>query len=252
MDTVLPYPVSGIQYLVTQRTRFKKKTLNARRIKCLKVIIERKRAPVLRLGLLARRSHATWCSRAAVCRSGFLIRAGHDACLLVIADAFLKEIRLACETDALHEIEWILYFVVLAVAKRDEESVGYEFNVCLHQGRVHAEQAAGEGFGQELLFDGHGFGNDVLDGLSGGAVVQVREQQAGKVGVHAFVAGDELVAEGQPRHQASFLKPEDRGKGARKEDAFDGSEGYQTLGEGRALVGYPMESPIGFFADAGN
>ena len=78
------------------------------------------------------------------------------------------------------------------------------------------------------------------------------EEQAGKVGVHALVAGDELVGEGEAGHEAAFLEPEDGGEGAAEEDALDGGEGDEALGKGRVLVGDPFEGPIGLFADAGD
>jgi len=42
-----------------------------------------------------------------------------------------------------------------------------------------------------------------------------RVEQARKVAVEALVAGDELVGEGQPRHQAPLLQPEDGAEAAR-------------------------------------
>lgn len=78
------------------------------------------------------------------------------------------------------------------------------------------------------------------------------EEQAGEVGVHALVAGDELVGEGETGHEAAFLEPEDGGEGAAEEDAFDGGEGDEPLCEGGVFVGYPFEGPVGLFADAGD
>ena len=68
----------------------------------------------------------------------------------------------------------------------------------------------------------------------------MREKEAGEVGVEAFVAGDELVAEGQARHEATFLEPEYGGERAAEEDALDGRESYETLRESRGGVGYPF------------
>ena len=76
------------------------------------------------------------------------------------------------------------------------------------------------------------------------------EEQAGEIGVHAFVAGDELVGECETGHEAAFFEPEDGGEGAAEEDAFDGGEGDEALGEGGVFVGDPFEGPVGFFADA--
>lgn len=79
----------------------------------------------------------------------------------------------------------------------------------------------------------------------------MREEQAGEVGVQAFVAGDEFVGEGQAGHETAFFEPEDGGEGAGEEDAFYGGEGNEALGEGRGLVLDPFDGPVGFFADAG-
>ena len=78
------------------------------------------------------------------------------------------------------------------------------------------------------------------------------EEQAGEIGVHAFVAGDELVGEGETGHETAFFEPEDGGEGAAEEDSFDGGEGDEALGEGGVFVGDPFEGPVGFFADAGD
>ena len=78
------------------------------------------------------------------------------------------------------------------------------------------------------------------------------EEQAGEVGVHAFVAGDELVGEGESGHEAAFLEPEDGGEGAAEEDAFDRGEGDEALRKSGVLICYPFESPVGLFSDAGD
>ena len=66
------------------------------------------------------------------------------------------------------------------------------------------------------------------------------EEEAGEVGVHAFVAGNEFVGEGEAGHEAAFLEPEDGGEGAAEEDAFDGGEGDEPLCEGGVFVRYPF------------
>ena len=47
-----------------------------------------------------------------------------------------------------------------------------------------------------------------LDGLLIGRCFEVGEEEAGEVGVHAFVARDELIGKGQARHEPAFLQPE--------------------------------------------
>ena len=169
-----------------------------------------------------------------------LIRARHHAGLLVIADAFFKEVGLACEGDGLHKVERVGSFIVFLVPERKEQTIGHELNVLLHEIGIHTQQRARQGLGQELLLNGDGFGDDVLHGLLCGAVVEVGEEQAGEVGVHALVAGDEFVGKGEARHQAAFLEPEDGGEGAAEENAFDGGEGDEPLGKGGVLVRDPF------------
>ncbi len=70
--------------------------------------------------------------------------------------------------------------------------------------------------------------------------------------MQALVAGDELVGEGEAGHETAFLEPENGSEGAGEEDAFDGGEGDEALGEGGGFVLDPFDSPVGFFADAGD
>lgn len=189
---------------------------------------------------------------ALLARISSLANAGHDAGLLVIADALLEEVGLAGERDVLHKVEGVGGVVDLLVAEGEQQAVGDELDVLAHEGGVHAEQGAGEGLGQELLLDGDGLGDDGTDGLVRGARLEEREEQAGKVGVHALVARDELVGEGEAGHEAALLEPEDGGEGAGEEDALDGGEGDEAVGEGRVLVRDPAQGPVGLLADAGD
>ena len=47
------------------------------------------------------------------------------------------------------------------------------------------------------------------------------EQQASKVGMHAFIAADELIGERQAGHEAPLFEPEDGSKGPGKEDTLN-------------------------------
>ena len=110
----------------------------------------------------------------------------------------------------------------------------------------------GECISQELLFNGDGICDNLLDGVWVRAAMEVSEEQASETGVHGFVTADELVAEGQFRHETTLLDPEDRREGAGEEDAFDGGKSNETLGEGRAPVRDPSESPVSLLLDARN
>lgn len=76
------------------------------------------------------------------------------------------------------------------------------------------------------------------------------EEQAGEVGVHAFITADQLVGEGQARHESTLLQPEDGRERAREEDALNGSKGNETFSKRGLLVGDPSESPVGLLLDA--
>lgn len=123
----------------------------------------------------------------------FLLRAAHDTSLLVVTNTLLEEVGLASQGDVLHEVEGIGGVVVLLVAQCDQETVGNELDILGHELRVHTEQGDGESVCQELLLNSDGLGDDVLDHLFAGAVVQVREQQASKVSVETLVTRDQLV-----------------------------------------------------------
>ena len=95
----------------------------------------------------------------------FLIRARHHARLLVIADAFLEEIGLAGQGDGLHKVERVGHFIIFLITQREEQTIGHELNILLHEIGIHAQQRARQGLGQEFLLDGDGLGDDVLHGL---------------------------------------------------------------------------------------
>lgn len=78
------------------------------------------------------------------------------------------------------------------------------------------------------------------------------EEQASEVGVHTLITADQLVREGQTRHETTLLEPEDRGKGAGEENTLNGSEGNKTLSKSRTLVGDPSQSPVSLLLDARN
>lgn len=105
---------------------------------------------------------------------------------------------------------------------------------------------------QELLLNGDSLDDDVLDNIRVRATLQMSEEQASKVGVHALVTADELVGECKTRHQATLLHPEDGGERAREEDSLNGGECDKTLSEGRLLVRDPTEGPVSLALDARN
>jgi hypothetical protein len=81
---------------------------------------------------------------------------------------------------------------------------------------------------------------------------KVREEKAGKVGMHSFVATDELVRKGETRHETTFLEPEDGGEATREENTLNGRKGNQPLGEGGSLIRNPSQCPVGLLFNAGD
>jgi hypothetical protein len=100
------------------------------------------------------------------------------------------------------------------------------------------------------LLNGHGFGDDPLDGIGMRPLPEMTEEQAGKVGMHALVSRDELVGESETGHKAALLEPEDGSKGARKEDTLNGCECDESFTKGRTTVRDPFECPVGLALDA--
>jgi hypothetical protein len=202
----------------------------------LEVIIEGEVTTVLALGLIVLG----------------LLSAEHDTGLLVVTDTLLEEVGLATKGDILHEVEGVGRLVHLLVAKGDKKTVGDELNVLLHEVGVHAEEGARQGLSKELLLNGDGIGDDVLNDLLVGTTLEVGVEKAGEVGVKTLVTRDKLVGEGQARHETTLLQPENGGKGAAEEDALDGGKSNETLGKRRLLVRDPLKGPLSLSSNARN
>jgi hypothetical protein len=71
----------------------------------------------------------------------------------------------------------------------------------LHQLGVHAEKGDRQSISKELLLDGDSLSDDLLDESRRWLVLEMLHEQTSKVGVHTLVTGDELIREGQARHQ---------------------------------------------------
>ena len=75
--------------------------------------------------------------------------------------------------------------------------VGHEFDVLFHQIGVHANESNGKAFGDELLFDFNGIGDNFLDAFLGQFIHDVFcVQVAGELAVQTFIAANEFVAGG--------------------------------------------------------
>ena len=71
------------------------------------------------------------------------------------------------------------------------------------------------------------------------------EHEASKIGVKAFVSGNQFIRKGQAWHQASFFKPKDGCKWSRKKDALYSGEGNNSFCI-RCTIN-PIQSPCCFF-----
>ena len=181
-----------------------------------------------------------------------LLRAGHDACLLVVTDTLLEEVGLASKGDILHEVEGVGRLVVLLVSEGEQEAISNEFDILLHEVRVHAQESAGKGLGQELLLNGDRFSDHIQNGLLAWSVLQVGKEQASKVGVKTLVTRNQLVGEGEASHQSTLLQPEDGREGTTEEDTLNSGKCHKALSEGGRLVLDPLDSPVGLLLNARN
>lgn len=97
--------------------------------------------------------------------------------------ALLKEVVLALQGNALHEGERIGRRIRLGVAQLEEQTIRHEFNVLAHELRIHANELARQGLGDELLLNLHGLADNLVSLLLAQLVRQLGVQEAGKVRV---------------------------------------------------------------------
>mmetsp|Transcript_43084 Transcript_43084/g.134054 ORF Transcript_43084/g.134054 Transcript_43084/m.134054 type:complete len:545 (-) Transcript_43084:27-1661(-) len=173
---------------------------------------------------------------------------GHDPGLLVLAHALLEEVRLPLQRDELHPVEGVRRSKELGVAQRRQQAVGHELNVPRHELAVHADEVAGERLADEAALDLHGGPHDVVHHVLRELVLQHAVDHAGKLRVQALVPRDQLVGEGQARHEAALLQPVDGAEGAAEEDALHGCEGHHALGEA-VLPIHPLHCPVCLLLD---
>ncbi|KAK8449102.1 hypothetical protein SEVIR_7G161450v4 [Setaria viridis] len=186
-----------------------------------------------------------------VVRGAAAVEAGHHGRLLVLPDALLEEVGLALQRDELHPVEWVGDVVHLLVPQRHEQAVGDELDVLAHEPAVHSDERDGERVADELALDVDGVGDDLADAALVELAAEEVVEEAGEVAVEALVAGDELVGEGEARHEAALLEPEDGAEGAREEDALNAGEGDEALGEALPAVD-PAHGPVGLAAHGGD
>mmetsp|Transcript_3386 Transcript_3386/g.7953 ORF Transcript_3386/g.7953 Transcript_3386/m.7953 type:complete len:458 (-) Transcript_3386:473-1846(-) len=182
-----------------------------------------------------------------VCALGGL----HHARLLVVAHPLLEEVGLALEGNQLHPVERVLHVVDLAAAERAAEPVRAKLDVLRHQFFVHPDQVAAERVADELFLHRNGALHDVVHDFFRQLALEHPVQQAGEVRVQALVARDQLVGEGEPRHQSSLLQPVDGAERPGEQDSLHAGEGHQPHGEAE-VIRHPRRSPVGLLLDDGN
>ena len=139
------------------------------------------------------------------------------------------------------------------MAQSRQQAVRDELDVLDHLPRVHADQGARERVADELLLHLHSAADDVVNRLIRELVLHQLVDEAREVGVEALVPRDELVGEGQPRHQPTLLQPVDGAEAAAEQDALHGREAHEALVEGPLKTAFlkircnsSQETPIEF------
>mmetsp|Transcript_101880 Transcript_101880/g.265950 ORF Transcript_101880/g.265950 Transcript_101880/m.265950 type:complete len:406 (+) Transcript_101880:274-1491(+) len=175
----------------------------------------------------------------------------HDTSLLVLAHTFFEKVRLALQRDQLHPVEGIRGTKQLRVAQSRQQAIGHELDVFCHEVAVHPDEVARQRLTNELPLGLHCASDDAVHHILRQLVLQHAVEQACELAVQPLVTGDQLVGEGQARHQAALLQPIDGAERATEEDALDASEGHDALCEA-ALVVHPLDSPLCLLLDSGH
>ena len=176
---------------------------------------------------------------------GHHLQTGNEAVqvkLLVFSDALLEEVGLALQGDHLHPIEGVGRVEDLAVSQGRQQAICDELDVLGHQVLIHSDQIAGESPADELPLHLDCATDHLVNDVFWELMLQHAVEQARKVRVEALIAGDELVGEGQARHQAALLQPEEGAEAAAEEDALHSGKSHQALSEA-ALTIHPLHGP---------
>mmetsp|Transcript_5694 Transcript_5694/g.13052 ORF Transcript_5694/g.13052 Transcript_5694/m.13052 type:complete len:257 (-) Transcript_5694:29-799(-) len=88
-----------------------------------------------------------------------------------------------------------------------------------------------------------------MDHLLGELVLKLAVDEARELGVQALVARDQLVGEGEARHQAALLEPVDGAERATEQNSLHGREGDDALGEAGLLWAHPLHCPLCLLSD---
>ena len=119
-----------------------------------------------------------------------------------------KKFVIALEADHFHPFKRIANFVVLLVAKGNQELVSAELDVVTHHGRVHPNEFDGESINNKFHFDVDRAADDAGDACCRKAIDQFGVEEACKVAVESFVTADQFIAEAEARHESALFEPE--------------------------------------------
>ena len=155
-----------------------------------------------------------------------------DTSSLVIADSLLKKVGFTLQGDHIHPLEGVLNVVVLGYSELEKKSIGNEFDVLVHQSRIHTDELNWQRISDEMTFNLDSFRDNFKDSLIGQFVVEMLVQKAGEVGMHTFVSRDQFVGECETGHQSSLLDPEDCAEATREENSFNSCERNDSLSKG--------------------
>ncbi len=134
---------------------------------------------------------------------------------------------------------------MLRGSQGDQQSVGTEFNVLLHQVGVHANELDRKGVADKFLFDFDGVGDNLDNAFGRKLVDELVVEHAGKVAVESLVSADEFVGEGKTGHQTALLEPENGAERSGKEDSLHDAKGDASFGKAGLFGVAPLKSPLG-------
>mmetsp|Transcript_97967 Transcript_97967/g.261521 ORF Transcript_97967/g.261521 Transcript_97967/m.261521 type:complete len:301 (-) Transcript_97967:30-932(-) len=107
---------------------------------------------------------------------------------------------------------------------------------------VHANQITWQGLADEFPLHVHSASDDLMNNVFRQLVLEHGVQQAREVRMQALISGNQLIGEGQPRHQAPFLQPVDSAERSAEQDSLHTCEPDQALGKAVSVV-HPLHRP---------
>ena len=107
--------------------------------------------------------------------------------LRVFTNSLLEEICFPLKANHFHPLERVANIVMSVATKVEKKSIGTEFDVIAHHGRVHSNEFDWKCIDDKLHFNVYRATDNIEDASLGEAVDQFGVHQACKVAVKAFV-----------------------------------------------------------------